>query len=146
MYVMDGSFGRGTARNRPVLTRGGGARQMCQRQLGSAREPGAPRRAGRGRDPLGDHALDMVARPGALHHRAHPLHAGGGQAAASEQGAQLAPLGRSGAFMGEREECRGPVARDVVGVVLAGGGGLAEQADQAVPQLERLAEGAGRTR
>ena len=88
-----------------------------------------------------DHVLDAVGRPQPAHHLAHGV--AGSSASRSprpSRAAQQLPLVVVGQAPRLCQQRRRPVAAHVVGVGLAGAFRLPEQAEQVVPELERLAQ------
>ena len=91
-------------------------------------------------DPRGDHVLDAVGGLEPAHHVAHRVHSTALRVASSQQGAELLAVVLTGDAPGLRQQGCGAVSAYIVGIRLAGAVRVPEQAEQVVPQLERLAQ------
>lgn len=89
---------------------------------------------------MSDHLFDAGAGAGALHDVAQPVQFRRAEVTSAQPSPQLRTIGGGRAGEGVGEQCGGFGAGEVVQVGLAGVVRVAEDAEQVVPELERLAQ------
>src|SRR6185437_5857707 len=114
--------------------------QVAQRREHEVVKPGAGQAAAGGRHPRGDHLLDPAVRAGRRDELAEPVEVGLAQVRPRVQPLKLRALARARELGGERDDAGRLVLTQVTAARLAGDRRPAEDAEQVVAQLERLAD------